>query len=172
MRTAENGTLDEAREALQNLAPQKLEELKRAFAVYDKDGNGSIDAGELRGLLQSLGQYPTPLELIDMMERMDTDGSGAVDFLEFATCLAENDETAELEEEVRELESVFLLFDKDGSGQLSADEIQKALKLLGVDMTAQETAFLVQEIDGDGNGEISFQEFLDYVVAFQGPVDD
>lgn len=38
MRTAENGTLDEAREALQNLAPQKLEELKRAFAVYDKDG--------------------------------------------------------------------------------------------------------------------------------------
>lgn len=120
MRTAENGTLDEAREALQNLAPQKLEELKRAFAVYDKDGmpwicawdplrvrneqhqsqclpsmppgNGSIDAGELRGLLQSLGQYPTPLELIDMMERMDTDGSGAIDFLEFATCLAENDE--------------------------------------------------------------------------------
>lgn len=55
-------------------------------------GNGSIDAGELRGLLQSLGQYPTPLELIDMMERMDTDGSGAIDFLEFATCLAENDE--------------------------------------------------------------------------------
>lgn len=32
-------------------------------------------------------------------------------------------QTAELEEEVRELESVFLLFDKDGSGQLSADEV-------------------------------------------------
>lgn len=33
---------------------------------------------ELRGVLKSLGQYPTPVELADLLQRMDANGNGVV----------------------------------------------------------------------------------------------
>ena len=58
-------------------------ELKEAFRIYDKDGNGFITTNILKEILQELDPKLTEAELIGIIEEVDEDGSGTVDFDEF-----------------------------------------------------------------------------------------
>lgn len=58
-------------------------ELKEAFRLYDKDGNGYIPTSSLREILMALDDQLTPDQLDEMIGEIDTDGSGTVDFEEF-----------------------------------------------------------------------------------------
>ena len=53
-----------------------LTELKEAFCLFDKDGDGTITVNELGTLVRSLGQnpYPTEAELQDMLKDDYADG--------------------------------------------------------------------------------------------------
>ncbi|MEQ9371598.1 MAG: EF-hand domain-containing protein [Coleofasciculus chthonoplastes F3-SA18-01] len=62
----------------------EVERLWQAFRVFDEDGSGEISADELGAVMRSLGQNPTDAQLYDMMQEVDVDGSGAIDF-EFTT---------------------------------------------------------------------------------------
>jgi calmodulin len=59
------------------------EELREAFKVFDKDGNGFISASELRSVMASLGEKLTDEEVEEMMREADADGDGQVNFEEF-----------------------------------------------------------------------------------------
>lgn len=58
-------------------------ELKEAFRLYDKDGNGFIPTTCLKEILRELDDQLTDHELDGMIEEIDSDGSGTVDFDEF-----------------------------------------------------------------------------------------
>ena len=49
---------------------ENLSEIREAFNVFDKDGNGYITASELRHFLSSLGYNMTEAELMDMMNKI------------------------------------------------------------------------------------------------------
>ncbi|CAL1280490.1 unnamed protein product [Larinioides sclopetarius] len=59
------------------------EELREAFRMYDKEGNGYINVADLREILRALDDKLTEDELDEMIAEIDTDGSGTVDFDEF-----------------------------------------------------------------------------------------
>lgn len=48
---------------IQNLSEEEIEEFKQAFALFDKDGDGTISSKELGTVMRSLGQNPTEQEL-------------------------------------------------------------------------------------------------------------
>ncbi|XP_076634359.1 troponin C type IIb isoform X2 [Colletes latitarsis] len=58
-------------------------ELKEAFRLYDKEGNGYIPTSSLREILAALDDQITPDQMDGMIAEIDTDGSGTVDFDEF-----------------------------------------------------------------------------------------
>merc|ERR1739838_622971 len=58
-------------------------ELKDAFRVYDKEGQGFITTETLRGLISELLAPLTDEELEGIIEELDEDGSGSMDFDEF-----------------------------------------------------------------------------------------
>ncbi|RLU20222.1 hypothetical protein DMN91_006829 [Ooceraea biroi] len=58
-------------------------ELREAFRLYDKEGNGYIPTTCLREILRELDDQLTNEELDIMIEEIDSDGSGTVDFDEF-----------------------------------------------------------------------------------------
>jgi Ca2+-binding EF-hand superfamily protein len=58
-------------------------ELMDAFKVFDADGSGTISRKELKKLMKQLGQKLSDQELDAMMEEVDTDKSGEIDFEEF-----------------------------------------------------------------------------------------
>ncbi|CAD7091352.1 unnamed protein product [Hermetia illucens] len=59
------------------------QELKEAFRLYDKAGNGYIPVASLREILQALDDKLNNDQLDEMIAEIDTDGSGTVDFDEF-----------------------------------------------------------------------------------------
>jgi Ca2+-binding EF-hand superfamily protein len=66
---------------------------KKAFSKVDIDGSGQIDQGELGDLFKQLtkdmGMEITEDQIKDIMELMDSDNSGQVDFEEFKNIVRE-----------------------------------------------------------------------------------
>ncbi len=49
-------------------------EIKEAFTLFDKDGDGTITCAELGTVIRSLGKNPTDAEVVDMINEVDIDG--------------------------------------------------------------------------------------------------
>lgn len=58
----------------------KEEELKEAFRVFDRNGDGFISAPELRLVMTNLGEKLTDEEVEDMIKEADLDGDGLVNY--------------------------------------------------------------------------------------------
>ena len=65
------------------LTDDEVEELRQAFDLFDTDGSGTIDPKELRAAMQSLGFETKNQTIYQMIQDIDKDGDGDVDFDEF-----------------------------------------------------------------------------------------
>ncbi|TIA29191.1 hypothetical protein D6C79_10014 [Aureobasidium pullulans] len=66
-------------------------ELRAAFAVFDRDGDGTISAEDLRYGMKSIGEDLSDAEIDDMMKEADTNGDGNIDYDEFANIMSASD---------------------------------------------------------------------------------
>ena len=82
--------------------------------------------------MRSLGQNPTEAELREMIQEVDADGNGTIDFGEFLTMMARKMRDTDSEEEIKE---AFKVFDKDGNGYISAAELRHVMTNLGLFLT-------------------------------------
>ncbi|KAM4627381.1 calcium-binding protein 8-like [Polymixia lowei] len=78
---------DSDSDVLASISVEELDEIREAFRVLDRDGNGFISKQELGMAMRSLGYMPSEVELAIIMQRLDMDGDGQVDFDEFMTIL-------------------------------------------------------------------------------------
>lgn len=60
--------------------PVLMGELKEAFRIYDREGKGYITVDTLRGILHELDDKLSNQDLDMIIEEIDADGSGTVDF--------------------------------------------------------------------------------------------
>lgn len=64
------------------------------------------------------------------------------------------------EDQVNECKETFKMFDRDGDGTITEKELGIVMRQLGLNPTEDELKEMIDEVDDDGNGEISFPEFL------------
>ncbi|KAK0174828.1 hypothetical protein PV327_010552 [Microctonus hyperodae] len=62
-------------------------ELKEAFRLYDREGNGYITTDVFREILSEIDENLTDDELDMMIDEIDADGSGTLDFEEFVEAM-------------------------------------------------------------------------------------
>ncbi|ELT92751.1 hypothetical protein CAPTEDRAFT_163548 [Capitella teleta] len=141
---------------VEKLTDEQISEFREAFQLFDKDGNGFISTKELGMVMRSLGQNPTEAELMDMINEVDIDGSGTVDFVEFLNTMAKKMENDDWEEEIKE---AYRVFDKNSEGSISCEEVRFVMRSLGDQMTEEEINEMIVEADRDGDGRISYEEF-------------
>ena len=121
-----------------------------------------LAAQELGTVMRSLGQNPTEAELQDMINEVDADGNGTIDFPEFCTLMARKMKDTDSEEELKE---AFRVFDKDGNGFISAAELRHIMTNLGEKLTDEEVDEMIREADIDGDGQINYEEFVKVMMA-------
>ncbi|CAL9088140.1 calmodulin-2/4 isoform X2 [Musa acuminata AAA Group] len=168
----------------EQLTDDQIAEFKEAFSLFDKDGDGlilsipfcchpllpldlalftgCITTKELGTVMRSLGQNPTEAELQDMINEVDADGNGTIDFPEFLNLMARKMKDTDSEEELKE---AFRVFDKDQNGFISAAELRHVMTNLGEKLTDEEVDEMIREADVDGDGQINYDEFVKVMMA-------
>ncbi|KAG1838149.1 hypothetical protein DFJ58DRAFT_814683 [Suillus subalutaceus] len=144
------------------LSEEQIAEFKEAFALFDIDGDGSITTKELGTVMRSIGQNPTEAELQDMINEVDADGNGTLDFTEFLTMMARKMRDTDREDEIKE---AFKVFDEDGNGYINPAELRHVMMNLGEKLTEAEVNEMIREADIDGDGQINYDEFVKMMLS-------
>jgi calmodulin len=143
------------------LTEDKIAEFREAFEIFDKNKDGYITIKELGEIMKNLGQTPTEAELTDMINEVDIDGNGNIDFKEFLGLMARKMRDSDTEEELIE---AFKVFDRDGNGLISASELKHVMVSLGEKITDEEVDEMIKEADIDGDGYINYEEFVRMII--------
>jgi Ca2+-binding EF-hand superfamily protein len=95
-------------------------------------------------------------ELKQLMQQMDTDNSGEIDFEEFKNVMGAS---FFKKHSKQDLQAAFKKFDADNSGYITSDELNHILSRMGRHLSKNEIEAMVKSIDSSGDGKISFDEF-------------
>ncbi|TAQ90382.1 hypothetical protein B7494_g1297 [Chlorociboria aeruginascens] len=137
-----------------SLSSKKLSLSSTRMVMEAKLLIGQITTKELGTVMRSLGQNPSESELQDMINEVDADNNGTIDFPEFLTMMARKMKDTDSEEEIRE---AFKVFDRDNNGFISAAELRHVMTSIGEKLTDDEVDEMIREADQDGDGRIDFQ---------------
>ena len=149
---------------------------------------------EFRFCLESLDLHLTANEIQTLWASADQDGSGTVDFVEFATFCSYNLLHLEREKHIRSLHNaihsqaqemlhndgivkkekenelqgylinLFKLADSNNSGMLNHDELESVLEAMDIHLTPFEITCVLQEVDMNHDGTIQYDEFVPLAV--------
>merc|ERR1711976_262154 len=89
-----DGTIDfdEFLEMMQKVSKDldQTVEIREAFKIFDRDGNGYIDAKELKHVVTRMGHVLTSAEADEFMKEADLDGDGKLDYNEFVAMMMQS----------------------------------------------------------------------------------
>jgi len=143
------------------LTDHAIKELKELFITMDENNDGTVNIGEMKEGLKKAG-VAIPPDLVEMMDNIDTDGSGVLDYSEFMA--ATLDKRKYIQEDL--CWRAFKTFDIDGGGHIDKEELMKLLgienitDMMQVQVTEAEVDAIMKEVDLNGDGKIDFDEFL------------
>uniref|UniRef100_A0A671WQR7 Troponin C, slow skeletal and cardiac muscles n=1 Tax=Sparus aurata TaxID=8175 RepID=A0A671WQR7_SPAAU len=135
-------------------------EFKAAFDMFDTDGGGDISTKELGTVMRMLGQNPSREELDAIIEEVDEDGSGTIDFEEFLVMMVQQLKEDQAGKSEEELSECFRIFDKNGDGFVDREEFGDILHMTGENVTEEDIDEMFGESDTNKDGKIDFDEFL------------
>eukprot|EP00933_Yihiella_yeosuensis_P082330 TRINITY_DN9617_c0_g2_i1.p1 TRINITY_DN9617_c0_g2~~TRINITY_DN9617_c0_g2_i1.p1 ORF type:complete len:508 (+),score=149.82 TRINITY_DN9617_c0_g2_i1:95-1618(+) len=148
------------------LSEDSIKQLRDTFMGLDENGDGFLTPAELKAGLAQAGLKEIPPDLAAIMEGIDSDGSGVIDYTEFLA--ATLDRHQYMKEDV--CWSAFRVFDRNGDGQISMEELNQVLGDKDIEdvMGTQAIAELLREVDGNGDGYIDFKEFMQMMRGEKG----
>jgi Ca2+-binding EF-hand superfamily protein len=145
---------------------EQKNEFRAAFDIFVEDStDGTISTKELGKVLRMLGQNPSEQELQEMVDEVDEDGSGTIDFDEFCQMMSKQLAAEALESiperPEKELAEAFRIFDTKCDGYLDHEELEAAFKLLGEPFEEWEIDAFILEGDKNEDGQIDYEEWVD-----------
>ncbi|KAK8871001.1 hypothetical protein M9Y10_008914 [Tritrichomonas musculus] len=141
---------------VESLTAEQIQEFRQAFDIMDRDADGMINIDDLAAVMRAIGQSPTHNEIQDMIREVDADGKDKIDFLEFLALMSRQMRQSDIEDELRE---AFKVFDREGDGFITPQNLRTLLISLGLDSSAEVIRRMIREADKNNDGKIDFNEF-------------
>ena len=132
----------------------------KLFNQIDVNGDGKINKVEFLKGLESKIQSDTLKKDVDtIFKNIDMDNNGYIEYEEFVRAAVSKEHFID----TRVIQFAFRYFDKDGSGEITFDEIEEVFKESITDKSNIHESLkkIIGEVDTNGDGIISFNEFAD-----------
>ena len=153
--TIENSIVD-------NLTDEQIIEFREAYQAFDKDGNGSITTKELGTVMRSLGQNLSEAEIKEVIDEVDEDRNGIIDFQEFLSLMARKMKIIDKEDE---LIDAFKVLDFNGTGKISKYELRYIILSTDSGFTGNDIDELLKLCDFDEDGNIDLHDFIKVLMS-------
>uniref|UniRef100_H2XRF5 EF-hand domain-containing protein n=2 Tax=Ciona intestinalis TaxID=7719 RepID=H2XRF5_CIOIN len=141
------------------MGEERIVQYKNAFAKFDKDSSGIISSKQLRQLLRTLGHNPSDIVLRELVNQVDMDENGKIDFNEFIIMIGYFDKANNEDED---LSNIFRVFDRHERGCIDVEELRNIWNNFLQGMApVDEFEEMIRVVDNDGNGEINRIELLE-----------
>jgi len=149
----------------EDLTEEQIQMLRKAFDMFDREKTGQIETNMCGTILRTLGQTFDEGDLESIIEEVDADGSGQLEFDEFLTLCARFLVEEDAEAMQQELREAFRLYDKEGNGYIKTSCLRDILRALDDKLTEEELDEMITEIDTDGSGTVDFDEFMEMMTG-------
>ena len=151
----------EINDIMRRLTKEQIADFKEAFALFDHDQNGAISPVELGKVLRALGQNPTVNELQDMINEVDVDGSGLIEFAEFVILMTHKVREMDRDEELKE---AFNVLNKDKDGKLKPKELKYFMrKVAHLKLSSEEAEAMIEFAESTTGSGVSYEDFKEVV---------
>lgn len=138
---------------------ERLEEMRQVFGMFDADNSGTLDIGELRDVMKSIGLAPEDWEIRAMIAEVDDDNSGTIGWAEFLYLMSKK--TVDAENQQR-LAFEFFLEPNQKGGKVSKERFVSQIQRLTNEFSKEELeAMIVQSKCEDHNTDyMTYKEFV------------
>uniref|UniRef100_A0A0D3HG36 non-specific serine/threonine protein kinase n=3 Tax=Oryza TaxID=4527 RepID=A0A0D3HG36_9ORYZ len=136
----------------ERLSEEEIVGLREMFKAMDTKNRSVVTFGELKGLKRYSSVFKDT-EINDLMEAAD-DTTSTINWEEFIAAAVSLNKI----EREKHLMAAFTYFDKDGSGFITVDKLQKACMERNMEDTFLEEMIL--EVDQNNDGQIDYAEFV------------
>ncbi|XP_063718887.1 calmodulin-A-like [Symsagittifera roscoffensis] len=141
---------------------EQIAQYRMAFDMFDLDKDGAIGEDELGKMMAQLGQPMSSQDLKEFIEEIDIDGNGSIEFNEFLEMMIKKNPSALDGKEKNandDISIAFKVFDRNGDGFISKNELMHVLMGLGENLTEDDVMEIIDEGDKDKDGRLSYEEF-------------
>ena len=130
-----------------NLPPEVEEQVRQAFKLFDVSGDGSIDADELKAVLDAVtGRNMAIEEVQEMINQVDAGGDGQIQEPEFLKLISDQVNAGQREEEIVEL---FKDFGPTNINEvITVGKLDETLKKGGENLKDHELNMIFEELAG------------------------
>ena len=142
-----------------SLQAERKQLISDIFDMFDKNENGTIQASELHSVLESLGRSSTDDDVNQFLMKLDVNENGVISKDEFISAV---DEIYSFPQStVDEVVQAFQIFDINGSGKITVDEMKTILLKFTNEFNEDDVNAIFELIDVDQDGKVSYAEFAD-----------
>eukprot|EP00930_Biecheleria_cincta_P070323 TRINITY_DN57965_c0_g1_i1.p1 TRINITY_DN57965_c0_g1~~TRINITY_DN57965_c0_g1_i1.p1 ORF type:complete len:616 (-),score=151.25 TRINITY_DN57965_c0_g1_i1:24-1871(-) len=136
---------------------ERLAELREVFNLFDEDGNGTLDADELALVMRSVGLVPSMQEIKNMIDEVDADGSGSIEWPEFLFLMSRN--VVKPDEQHK---FAFEFFDRANEGKIQRTDFVMQMRQLTQDFNVDELEemFLEAKFEDADTEQLTYKEFV------------
>jgi calcium-dependent protein kinase len=133
-----------------------VEKMREVFEALDVNGDGLLSVEEMK---EGLAKVNLPVGAFDIISDFDAGESGVIDYSQFLSAAMSEEDYGRNDI----LKSTFKVFDRDNDGKITRAELLAVLNRRDRGEHGEENAKAVEQmfrdVDGDGDGEIDFEEF-------------
>ena len=136
------------------------DEIKNTFEFFDSNGNGKIDAREVRGAMQNIGYDETNPKIYEVITELDNPrnkNTGGVSFNDFCQTVNYRLPEKETEDELRRVFNLFL--DDPNSDTTSLESIKRVADELGENIEEVELNAMLNKASKSG-ARLTFDDFV------------
>jgi Ca2+-binding EF-hand superfamily protein len=137
------------------MSQSEINGLRDTFCSIDTDHSGTLTQTEFSTALRKVMPNMTDAKIYKVFGTVDVDGDGEISYLEFLAATMKKNDLG-----LKELHDAFNVLDTDNSGFLELQDFNGLLTdTLDSELRASTIAMLA-EADADGDGKVSFAEFM------------